>query len=144
MPDLPIDKAIAPTDTDSIEENVLLLLIAIDRGCQIVDQSEDWSAKLTDILVNIRDRAEALYIQLSDAQATINTVSNLAQRFQRERDQLLRIIRENDSLLNRIPDDQADLITWLAMTLAVPTDKDSDYVLKQALAAIRRARKQAG
>ena len=128
------------TDADRMDALALLLLVAIDQGCQIVDEDEDWSPKMTDAMVDIRGRAENLYQHLDTARLIITEALKLARRYQRQRVLALMALRDHDSLLNNLPTNQADLLTWLASALADSVDEDPDYLLERVLRAIRQAK----
>ena len=135
-------RTVSRADTDRLDAAAFLLLIAIDRGCQAVDEDEDWSAKMTDVMVNIRDYAEALYGQLDTARTVVAEALKLAKRYQRQRDLALMALRDHDSLVNSLPTNQADLLTWLASALADSVDDEPDYLLERLLTTIQRAKDQ--
>jgi hypothetical protein len=125
-----------------LDETALLLLLAVDRGCRAVDDDDDWSAKMTDVMINILDHAETLYGQLDTARTVIEEVVKLARRYQRQRDLALMALRDHDSLVHSLPKTQADLLMWLASALADHIDDDPDYLLERLLTAMRWAKDQ--
>ena len=135
-------QVVTHAETNRLDEAALLLLVAIERGCQAVDEDEDWSAKMTDVMVNIRDRAESVYFQLDTARTVGTEALKLAQRFQRQRDLALMALRDHDSLLNSLPAAQADLLIWLASALADSVGEKPDDVLERLLAALQHRNNQ--
>ena len=138
----PDRKGLSRNEIDQLDAAALLLLVAIERGCQAVDEDEDWSAKMTDVMVYIRDRAGTLYGHLDTARLVAAEAVKLVQRYQRQRDLALMALRDHDTLLSKLPADRADLLTWLASALADEAADVPDYILERLLTLIQQAKDQ--